>query len=120
MNQFVNQQFISLETVRKNGQAVATPVWFVESEGALWVWTQADSGKIKRIRNNSKVRVAPCDQRGGLKGEWVNATATHIEDEAGVERVSALLRKRFGWQKRVFELLGKLRGAKYAAIRIEL
>lgn len=112
--------YISLETVRKNGTVVPTPVWFVEDGGRLFVWTGRDSGKIKRIRNNPTVRVAPCDQRGGLKGEWVGGTARLIEDAAGVERVAALLRKRFGLMMRLFEGMGKLRGAQRAAIEISL
>ena len=112
--------YISLETMRKNGNVVATPVWFAEDAGKLFVWTQADSGKIKRIRNNTRVRVAPCDQRGGLKGGWIPATARVIDDPASIERVSAMLRKRFGLAKRLFELMGKLRRNKYAAIELTL
>jgi hypothetical protein len=120
MNNFKNQSFISLETRRKNGAVVPTPVWFAESDGALWVWTQADSGKVKRIRNNAGVRIAPCDQRGGLKGDWVAATASVIDDEADVQRVSDLLREKYGWQKRIFELFGRFRKRAYAAVRISL
>jgi uncharacterized protein len=115
-----DHSYISLETVRKSGAKVAAPVWFAEHEGKLVVWTQANSGKVKRIRNQTAVRVAPCDSRGALKGDWVNGTARLIEDPAGVAQVSGLLRKRFGLAKRLFELMGKLRGAVYTGIEITL
>jgi uncharacterized protein len=63
-----NQRYISLKTFRKNGLGVATPVWFGEDEGKLYVMTRSDMGKTKRIRNNSKVTVAPCTIRGRLTG----------------------------------------------------
>jgi uncharacterized protein len=79
--QFAGQQYLNLETFKKSGIGVKTPVWFaqdpateLDSNGAsLYVYTIGASGKIKRIRNNSKVAIAPCDVRGGLNGDWVDA-----------------------------------------------
>ena len=56
--QFGAQKYISLETFKKNGQGVKTPVWFVLQNDAFYVYTEADSWKVKRIRNNPRVRVA--------------------------------------------------------------
>ena len=77
------KKYLSLETYRKNGAAVQTPVWFAADpsanldipEAKLYVYTTGDSGKAKRIRNTSRVRVAPCNAQGGLLGEWVEAQA---------------------------------------------
>jgi hypothetical protein len=55
--QFAGQQYLNLETYRKTGQAMPTPVWFLEDNGTLYVRTVANSGQVKRIRNNSRVRV---------------------------------------------------------------
>ena len=60
------QRYISLATFRKNGAAVHTPVWFAEEGGKLYVMTSDTTGKYKRIRNNSQVRIAPCTIRGKL------------------------------------------------------
>ena len=69
------EKYINVETYRKNGRGVRTPVWFVESgsgDGSiLYVRTSDDTGKYKRIRNNPSVQVAPCDMRGSVKGMWV-------------------------------------------------
>jgi uncharacterized protein len=84
--QFDGQKYISLETFRKNGQGVKTPVWFVRHNDALYVYTEADSGKVKRLRNNPRVRVAICNMRGAVKGPWLDANASLVD---GDERVAA-------------------------------
>ena len=61
---------------------MATPVWFAEENGTLYMYSLAHAGKVKRIRNNPKVRIVPCDVRGKLKGEWVE-TKARILDERG-------------------------------------
>jgi uncharacterized protein len=63
-----SQKYISLTTFRKSGAAVPTPVWFGEQGEKLYVMTRSDSGKYKRIRNNSHVRIAPCTVRGKIIG----------------------------------------------------
>src|SRR5579863_2095933 len=70
-----DQKYISLTTFRKNGAAVATPVWFGEDSDRLFVMTRSDMGKTKRIRNNAQVRVAPCTMRGKVTGPEFAATA---------------------------------------------
>jgi len=69
------QKYIALTTYRKTGAGVATPVWFGEEDGKLYVMTRSDMGKIKRIRNNSQVKVAPCTIRGTVTGPEFAATA---------------------------------------------
>jgi len=69
------QKYISLKTFRKSGVGVATPVWFGEEDGKLYVMTRSDMGKTKRIRNNPQVRVAPCTIRGKVTGAEFAATA---------------------------------------------
>jgi uncharacterized protein len=73
--QIQDQQYVSLTTFRKNGVGVATPVWFGEADGKLYVMTRSDMGKTKRVRNNSGVRVAPCTIRGRVNGPEFAATA---------------------------------------------
>jgi PPOX class probable F420-dependent enzyme len=70
-----HQKYISLKTFRKNGAGIATPVWFGEEDGKLYVMTRSDMGKAKRIRNNPQVRVAPCTIRGRVTGPEFAATA---------------------------------------------
>jgi PPOX class probable F420-dependent enzyme len=75
------QKYISLITYRKSGVAVPTPVWFGERDGKLYVMTRSDMGKVKRVRNNPQVRVAPCTMRGKLTGPEFAATARIVPAE---------------------------------------
>jgi PPOX class probable F420-dependent enzyme len=115
--QFEKQKFINLETFRKSGLGVKTPVWFIEQNGVLFVRTIDNSGKVKRIRNNSRVRVAPCDMRGGVLGKWVEAQA-RLVDEATAEKVNKLLKRKYGLQKKFFDRMGGLRKEKSATLEI--
>ena len=116
---FVRQKYISLESFKKNGRGVAVPVWFAEERGILYVYSEAASGKVKRIRNNPRVRVAPCDARGRIKGDWVEATARLLEgDEA--RHADDLLNARYGWQKRLLGFFARFRPRPRAYLAITL
>ncbi|HUK52761.1 MAG TPA: PPOX class F420-dependent oxidoreductase [Candidatus Binatia bacterium] len=116
---FAGQKYISLESFRKNGQGVATPVWFAEEGEILYVYCEAASGKIKRIRNQPRVRVAPCDVRGRLKGEWVEATARILEGTEAA-RADALLDAKYGWQKRLLAFFASFRPRPRAYLAIQV
>jgi len=117
--QFQKQQYINVETFRKSGQGVPTPVWFVQDGNTLYVRTVDGSGKVKRIRNNPRVRVMPCDVRGGPKGEWVEGQAGFAEASES-KKVNGLLTRKYGLMKVVFELMSKSQGRKYTVIAINL
>ncbi len=117
--QFANQKYLNLESFRKNGQGVRTPLWFVEDDGTLYFYTVAHSYKVKRILNNPRVRVAPCDARGKVKGEWVDATARRL-DQAEARHADELLNRKYGLFKRTLNFLAKIRGHERAAFAIRL
>jgi len=110
------EKYISLETFKKNGEGVKTPVWFVLHNDALYVYTEADSWKVKRIRRNPRVRVAACTMRGAVTGPWLDATASLVE---GDERLAAdkLLNKKY-FLKVIFNVLTKINRHQRAMIRI--
>ena len=116
---FDGEKYLNLESFRKNGAGVATPVWFAEDDGILYVYSLADAGKVKRIRNNPRVRVMPCDMRGKPKGEWVEARA-RILDAAGSDRAHKLLDKKYGLMKKIGGLFSKLMKRERKTIAIEL
>ena len=117
---FEKQAYLNLKTFRKSGVGVPTPVWFAESQGILYVRTIDGSGKVKRIRNNRNVQVAPCDSRGKLLDEWHEAQAHLVNDPATIEQVDRLLDRKYGFQRNLFNLFGRLRKEKGATIAIEL
>jgi PPOX class probable F420-dependent enzyme len=87
------QKYISLTTVRKNGTKVATPVWFGEDSDKLYVMTRSTMGKVKRIRNNPLVEVAPCTVRGKVTGDKLFAHARILPPEEHVHARQAINRK---------------------------
>ena len=116
---FSKHKYLSLETYRKSGQGVPTPVWFVESGNRLYVSTPASSGKIKRLRNNPKVRVAICDVRGKVKGDWVEGEARLVTgDEAA--QATAMLLKKYGLQARIIGWLYRKRKWERAVIAVRV
>lgn len=114
---FSRHRYLSLETYRRTGQAVATPVWFVVDRDVIYVYSLATAGKVKRIRNSPRVRIAPCDARGRLTGAWVEATA-RIVDERHAAQAHDLLRAKYGWMKRLADLFRKLRPKPRAVLAI--
>jgi PPOX class probable F420-dependent enzyme len=114
---FRDQKYLSLETFRKNGQGVKTPVWFAADPtvdlaspaAKLYAYSTGDSGKVKRIRNSPRARVAPCDMRGNVIGPWVDATAQII---AGPEAESAdrLLNKKYWPWKQLLNFFASFSG----------
>ncbi|HAD05861.1 MAG TPA: PPOX class F420-dependent oxidoreductase [Anaerolineaceae bacterium] len=105
-----NGQFINLTTFRKNGQAIATPVWFVWHEERLYVFTQEQSGKAKRIRANGRALIAPSDVRGNPLGEFISARGRVLRDEEKIKQVDRLFDKKYGIQRKLIGLMSRFRG----------
>ena len=118
-NPFENQNYLNIETFRRNGQGVRTPVWFVEDGGEIFIRTGANSGKVKRIRNNPDVQLAPCKADGTVIGEWIPAKGREIADPETDKRVDQLLGKKYGIQKNLFAWMSRLRGDQYTVLKIE-
>ena len=119
LGQFEGQKYLNLESYRKTGAAVATPVWFADDGNELYIYSLADAGKVKRIRNNPRVRVMPCDFRGGSKGDWVDATA-RIIDGAEADKAQRLLDKKYGLMKKIGNIYSGIMKRARAAIAIRI
>ncbi len=119
------QRHISLTTFRQDGTAASTPVWVVSDDGRrLLVWSGAETWKVKRIRRDPRVRIAPSDARGNVRGQTVEGTARLLGSEVG-ELVQPLLRAKYGLLKRGLDGFNTLtrviaRRAKPAAEYIEI
>jgi PPOX class probable F420-dependent enzyme len=119
LKQFTKQSYLNLETFRKNGEGVRTPVWFWEDGGVLYVRTEDGSGKVKRTRRNPQVRVTPCKMDGTPVGEWVEAEA-RLVDEVEAERINHGLKKKYGLMKTFFDLMGGARKHPQATLAIQV
>ena len=113
---FRNQKYLNLETFRKNGQGVKTPVWFAADpaedlsglDARLYAYTMGESGKVKRIRNSSRARIAPCDMRGNVTVAWVDATAEIITGPES-QQADALLNKKYWPWKQLLNFFASFR-----------
>ena len=94
------EDYVSLTTFRRDGTGVPTTVWAAREGDALYVWTAAATGKVKRIRRRSDVTVAASSRSGHPRGEPVPATA-EVLDAAGSARTRQLIKKRYGWIGRI-------------------
>jgi uncharacterized protein len=117
--QFANQKYLNMETYRKTGKPVATPLWFAEENGTFYIYSLANAGKVKRIRNNPNVRIVPCDMSGKPKGEWIGAKA-RILDQRGATLGHELLIKKYGWMKRIGDVFSKLMQRQRVVIALDL
>ena len=103
LDDLARAHYVSLTTFRKNGTGVATPVWHAVDDGELFVWTESDSWKVKRIRNNGRAVVTACNVRGKIAPGAATAEGTaRILDAAENDKVRALLARKY-WMVRATE-----------------
>jgi PPOX class probable F420-dependent enzyme len=112
LDEFSCKKYLNLETYRKNGVGVRTPVWFAtapEEVGGptIYVYSTADSGKAKRIRRTNMVKIAPCDARGKVTGSWVEAFAKIVGGEE-FDRGMRLLDRKYWPIKQLLNLSTRL------------
>jgi uncharacterized protein len=121
LKQFEGKSFLNLETFRKNGAGVKTPVWFTQKDETLYVRTVAGSGKVKRIKNRGEVKIVPCEANGTPTGEWVTAQAVEVTDPESADLVRCLLEKKYGAvQVKAFAAVTALRREKYTVLKVHL
>jgi PPOX class probable F420-dependent enzyme len=115
-------QYCSIRSFRRDGRAVDTPVWFAPGDGRFFFFSAGAAGKVKRLRNNSRMEVAPCDVRGKVIGEWQAGNGTVLVNTADIARAHAALRRKYGWVMWVFDLGSRLGGKfnKRAYVSFEL
>jgi len=96
-------------------------VWFAPGAGGYYLFSAGDAGKVKRLRNFSEVRLAPCTATGRLTGDWLEARAFLLDKPEDIARAAAALRRKYGWQLRLLDLLSRIGGKldRRAYIRVE-
>jgi len=89
------EKYVSLVTFRRDGRSVATPVWFAAIGDEFGVITETNVGKVKRIRNSSRVTVQVCDMKGAVQtgAPVLTATARLVTGSEAVQVRKAIGRK---------------------------
>jgi len=109
LEEIESEKCISLETYRKNNQPVRTPVWFVIKDDLIYVVTRDQTGKVKRLRNNLQVKIATCNFKGKIKGQWISGTAKILtEDET--KDAAKWREKKYGLMAKIAKFLSKGKG----------
>lgn len=113
--------YISFATRKKSGDFIATPVWFAPDGDSYYLFSAGDAGKVKRLRNFSEARIAPCTVTGRLTAGWIDTQAYLLTEPADTDRALRALRRKYGWQMMIGDcfskLTGKMRQRQY--IRVE-
>lgn len=106
---FEGQKYICLETFKRNGQGVKTPVWFVVYDGIIFVTTTESSWKVKRLKNNKSVRIVPSSFKGEPKGKWVDGQA-FFGNESELKLAMSLRNKKYGLLARMIGMFVSKKG----------
>lgn len=116
-------KYVSLTSFKRDGTAVATPVWFVIEDGRLLVQTDGESFKVRRIRRNPHVTVAPCTASGRTRGPAVSATA-EILPTAELEHVRSLVGRKYRIDRililPIYWAVQRLRGSRTSGTEVAL
>jgi len=108
-DQFLDQKYINLETYKKDGTSVRTPVWFVIDNDLIYVITRESTGKVKRLKNNHDVRIVLCSFKGEPKNEWIKGKAEKITGKE-VDIAIKLRKKKYGVSARLIGLFTSQKG----------
>ncbi len=120
LDEIKDAKYIALETYRKNGQGVITPVWMAADGGKFYVWTMGTSWKVKRVRANGRVRLCASDARGTPQSDWVDAQARVLDQPGDVQATAKRIGAKYGLMFQLFRLMGKLRGTGNDYVAIEI
>lgn len=103
-------RYISLETFKRDGSGVKTPVWCAPLDDKIVVFSEAKAFKVKRLRRDPRIRVAACGVRGRVHGVWCSGTGQIVDSASERSRAYAALHEKYGWQMRVTDFFSRLSG----------
>lgn len=116
------EAYSSLTTFRRNGSPVPVPIWHAVADGKIYMFTEAASFKVKRLRRDPRIEIAACNWRGAVRGPIWKGKG-HVTEEAGViARAYRALDAKYGWQKWLVDTMSRI-GGRYdarAVLEIEL
>jgi len=108
-----DEKYLAFTTYRKTGDAVSTPVWVVPvSDGRIGFWTAMGTGKTKRLRNDPRVAVQPCDVRGNVKdgSDAVSGTAEMVQSGQLFDEVHSRVRAKYGFMTKLTKVFAWVGG----------
>ena len=117
--EFYHKKYINLQTFKKNGKIVSTPVWFVLINNEILFRSDRNSGKVKRIRNNNNVKLSICDIRGNIKGQTYTGIA-NFQDKSRYKEINSIFDKKYSLMSPILKIVYKLRKINLVILSITL
>ena len=109
LDQFLDQKYINLETYKKDGTPIRTPVWFVIDNDLIYVITRDSTGKVKRLKNNQDVQIVSFSFKGEPNNEWIKGKAEKITGEEADIAIK-LRKKKYGMFARLSGIFTSQKG----------
>ena len=106
---FLDSRYLNLETYRKNGQAVKTPVWFVVADEIIFIITTPNTGKVKRLHHNKTVRIVSSNFKGEPKGEWIEGIG-YFANESESKQAIKFRKEKYGFLVNLVSLFTSRKG----------
>jgi PPOX class probable F420-dependent enzyme len=105
-------RYCSLATKKRSGTWVWTAVWFAPGDAVheYYIFSAANAGKVKRLRNFSDIQVAPCTSTGKITGPPSSGHGRLVDDVDECEQAYRVLRSKYGWQMGLLDFLSRLSG----------
>ena len=102
-----DEKFVSLTTFKRNGDAVATPMWIARDGEHLVAWTSAEAWKVKRVRRDPRVSLRASSRTGKVRdtSPALAGSAEVVSDPGEVARVEGLIKGKYGFEFRVVTLV---------------
>jgi PPOX class probable F420-dependent enzyme len=116
---FYDKKYINLQTFKKNGEIVSTPVWFVLKNNEILFRSDRNSGKVKRIRKNNNVKLAICGIRGNIEGQTYTGIA-NFQDKSRYKEINSLFDKKYSLLSPILKIVYKLRKINLVILSITL
>ncbi len=116
----LSERYLNLATFRRDGRSVETPVWFAEIDGRLYVFTDGTSYKVKRLRRDTRIKIAACTATGRVTGPWRIGQGRVVTEPDLVRRAYQALHAKYGWQMATVDLLSRLAGRIKRRLILEL
>lgn len=111
-------KYCLLVTYKRDGEPVPTPVWFGLAGGKLYVRSDADAAKVKRIRNGPRARVGPCTARGKPLGPPTECGACVLDEPGDIATAEAALEANYGFGRRLYERAGGALGVETVYLEV--
>ena len=95
-------------------------MWVARVDRHLYVFSEAKAGKVKRIRATKRIALAPCDQRGGLKGDFSKGVGRVVADPEVSRRAYAAFKQKYGLTMWTLNFFSTLSGRIHKRAMLEL